>query len=60
MTYPVETEEITYKHQKAKGKRQAILSQFTPEKVHHELTGEDSLCPDCHEELKEIGSVIQR
>ena len=60
LTYPVETETITYKRKKAKGVRQAIFSQFTPEIVHHELQGEDCSCPDCHGQLKEIGSTVQR
>ncbi|MGT2784491.1 hypothetical protein [Streptococcus merionis] len=60
LTYPVETEEITYKRKKKKGVRQAILSQFEPEEVHHELTGAACTCPDCHGELKEIGACIQR
>ncbi|HEM4433234.1 TPA: transposase [Streptococcus suis] len=60
LTYPVETETITYKRKKAKGIRQAIFSQFTPEIVHHEVQGEDCTCPDCHGQLKEIGSAVQR
>ena len=60
LTYPVETETITYKRKKARGVRQAIFSQFTPEIVHHELQGEDCTCPDCHGQLKEIGSTVQR
>ena len=60
LTYPVETEIITYKRQKSKGKRQLILSQFEPEEVHHELTGKDCMCPDCHSELKDIGACVQR
>ncbi len=60
LTYPVETETITYKRKKAKGVRQAFFSQFTPEMVHHELQGEDCTCPDCHGQLKEIGSTVQR
>ena len=48
-----------YKRKKAKGVRQAIFSQFTPEIVHHELQGEDCSCPDCHGQLKEIGSTVQ-
>lgn len=35
-------------------------SQFTPEIVHHELQGKDCTCPDCHGQLKEIGSTVQR
>ncbi|MDQ8770036.1 IS66 family transposase zinc-finger binding domain-containing protein, partial [Streptococcus ruminantium] len=60
LTYPVETETITYKRKKTKGVRQAIFSQFTPEIVHHELQGEDCLCPYCQRPLKEIGTTVQR
>ena len=58
MTYPVDTEVITYKRRKVKGKRQVLLSQFKAEEVHHRL--EDCTCPDCHGELKEIGASLQR
>ena len=57
LTYPVEREEITYKRQKAKGKRQALLAQFDSEEVHHRL--ESCICPDCQGELKEIGATLQ-
>ncbi len=60
LIYPVKTEIITYKRRKSKGVRQAIFNQFTPEIVHHELKGEDCSCPDCHGQLKEIGSCVQR
>lgn len=56
--FPVETEEITYKRKKSKGKRQALLAQFDSEEVHHQL--EESICPDCQGELKEIGATLQR
>ena len=56
MTYPVDTEVITYKRRKVKGKRQVLLSQFKAEEVHHRL--EDCTCPDCHGELKEIGASL--
>ena len=59
-TYPVGTETITYKRKKAKGVRQAIFNQFTPEIIHQKLKGEDCICPDSHSDLKEIGSCIQR
>ncbi|NIB91706.1 transposase, partial [Streptococcus pseudopneumoniae] len=55
--FPVETEEITYKRKKAKGKRQALLAQFDSEEVHHRL--EDCICPDCQGDLKEIGATLQ-
>ncbi|HEL1584379.1 TPA: IS66 family transposase zinc-finger binding domain-containing protein [Streptococcus suis] len=35
-------------------------SQFIPEIIHQELQGEDCTCPDCHGQLKEIGSTVQR
>lgn len=56
----LEEETITYRQKKATGKRQAIFEQFTPEIVHHELTGTACTCPDRHEVLKEIGSCVQR
>ncbi|MFU2206704.1 hypothetical protein [Streptococcus pluranimalium] len=60
MTYPVEMETITYKPKKAKGFRQAVLNQFTPEIVHHELQGQYCLCPDRQGPLKGIGSTVKR
>ncbi|WP_281273593.1 hypothetical protein [Lactobacillus xujianguonis] len=54
--FPVETAEITYHRRKHKAKRANILEAFTSEKVHHQLTGKDLLCPDCQKEMKEIGS----
>ena len=56
--FPVETEEITYKRKKSKGKRQALLAQFDSEEVHHQL--EECICPDCQGDLKEIGATLQR
>ncbi|MFX3970868.1 IS66 family transposase, partial [Streptococcus suis] len=55
LTDPVETETITYKRKKAKGVRQAMFSQFTPEIVQHDLQGDYCTCPDCHGQLPEIG-----
>ncbi|TVV52727.1 transposase [Streptococcus pneumoniae] len=56
--FPVEREEITYKRKKSKGKRQALLAQFDSEEVHHQV--EESICPDCQGDLKEIGASLQR
>ncbi len=56
--FPVETEEITYKRKKSKGKRQALLAQFDSEEVHHQV--EESICSDCQGDLKEIGATLQR
>ncbi len=55
--FPVETEEITYKRKKSKGKRQAILAQFDSEEVHHQV--EERICPDCQGDLKEIVANIK-
>ena len=56
--FPVETEEITYKRKKSKGKCQALLAQFDSEEVHHQV--EESICSDCQGDLKEIGATLQR
>lgn len=58
LTYPVETETITYKRKKSKGRKQAILDQFELEEIHHRL--DDCVCPDCKGKLKEIGTHLQR
>ncbi|VKV34770.1 transposase [Streptococcus pneumoniae] len=55
--FPVETEEITYKRKKSKGKRQALLAQFDSEEVHHQV--EERICPDCQGDLKEIGGSLK-
>ncbi|VTS21676.1 transposase [Streptococcus dysgalactiae subsp. equisimilis] len=60
MTYLVETEDITYRRKKTKGRRQAIQAQFELELVHDDLIGDSCTCPDCHGTLTEIGSVVQR
>ncbi|MCM1141718.1 MAG: IS66 family transposase [Muribaculum sp.] len=55
------TETITYQRKKkCKGKKQELLNKFTPEELHHELTGEARLCPDCRQELKDIGQQCVR
>lgn len=60
-TYPVEETEVKgHRRTKKQGNRQATLGQFKPEETHHELTGEDCTCPDCHGQLKEIGSHVYR
>ena len=56
LTYPVETEVITYKRKKVKGKRLADLDQLPQVDQHHELLEEDCVCQDCSSPLKEIGS----
>lgn len=54
-TFSVETERIVYQRKKQKAKRADILKTFAGEEVHHELTGDELLCPDCRQEMKEIG-----
>lgn len=53
--FPVETEEIAYRRRRRKAKRANVLKAFASEEVHHQLTGKDLLCPDCQQEMKEIG-----
>lgn len=60
LTYPVETEVITYKRRKVKGKRQADLNQLPQVDQHHKLSEEDCICQNCPSPLKEIGSQCIR
>lgn len=62
MTFPgkEETETITYKRKKTKGRKQKLLDKFTPEELHHELAEQERFCSDCHHELKEIGQYCSR
>ena len=50
-----ETEEITYKRRKQKGKREADLSKLPLEIVEHELPEGERKCPDCNDLMGEIG-----
>ncbi|MCS8611028.1 IS66 family transposase, partial [Lactobacillus helveticus] len=58
--FPVETEEIAYRRRRRKAKRANVLKAFASEEIHHQLTGKDLLCPDCQQEMKEIGSCPVR
>ena len=62
MIFPGEEQEesITYKRSKRKAKREAVLSAFPSEEVHHELPKAEQICSDCQHELKEIGSWTVR
>ena len=51
-----ETEEITYKRRKQKGKRQADLSKLPLEVVEHDIPEEDRNCPDCGKIMQEFGT----
>jgi len=51
-----ETEEITYKRRKQKGKRQEDLSKLPLEVVLHEIPEEQRQCPECGEVMQEFGA----
>ena len=62
MIFPREEPEeiITYKTSKYKAKREAILSAFLSEEVHHKLSEAEQICSECQHQLKEIGSWTVR
>ena len=62
MIFPGEEPEetIIYKRSKHKAKREAVLSAFPSEEVHHKLSEAEQICSDCQHELKEIGSWTVR
>ena len=55
-----ETEEITYKRKKQKGKREQDLSGLPVERVEHELPPQERICPECGDVMKDIGIHIRR
>ena len=55
-----ETEEITYKRKKQKGKREQDLSGLPAERIEHELSPEERICPECGDVMKDIGVHIRR
>ena len=55
-----ETEEITYKRKKQKGKREQDLSGLPVERIEHELPPEERICPECGDVMKDIGVHIHR
>ena len=55
-----ETEEITYKRKKQKGKREQDLSGLPAERVEHELPPEERKCPECGDVMKDIGVHVRR
>ena len=58
--FHVETERIVYQRKKQKAKRADVLKTFAGEEAHHELTGDELLCPDCRQEMEEIGTYPVR
>ena len=55
-----ETEEITYKRKKQKGKRNEDLSGLPVERIDYELTEEERACPVCGETMRDIGTDVRR
>jgi transposase len=55
-----ETEEVSYKRKKRKGKREEDLSGLPVERVDHELPKDARGCPECGEAMKDIGVDIRR
>ena len=56
----LETEEITYKRKKRKGKREEDLSSLPVVRVDYELHGDDCRCPSCDTIMRDIGVAIRR
>jgi transposase len=57
---PNETEEITYKRKKQKGKREADLSGLPLERVEYRLEESERKCPECGETMRDVGVDVRR
>lgn len=55
-----ETEEITYRRKKQKGKRDADLSGLPVERIEYELDESERICPECKETMRDIGVDVRR
>ena len=55
-----ETEEITYKRRKHKGKREEDLTGLHVERIDYKLSEEERACPECGEIMKDIGTDVRR
>ena len=55
-----ELEEITCKRSKQKGKREQDLSGLPVERIEHELSPEERICPECGDVMDDIGVHIHR
>ncbi|MGL4373284.1 MAG: IS66 family transposase, partial [Turicibacter sp.] len=51
-------EEITYRRQKKKGKKAELLKDLPYQDIHFKLEGDDCICADCGQELREIGMKV--
>ena len=57
---PPETEEITYRRKKQKGKREADLSSLPAERIDYELSESERICPECGETMRDVGVDVRR
>ena len=55
-----ETEEITYKRKKQKGKREEDLANLPVERIDYELPESERVCPECGEIMRDIGVDVRR
>jgi transposase len=55
-----ETEEITFKRKKQKGKREEDISNLPIVRIDHELTEDERGCPECGTRMRDIGVNIRR
>lgn len=55
-----ETEEISYRRKKAKGKREEDLSSLEVERVDYELAEAERVCPECGETMREMGVQVRK
>ena len=55
-----ETEEITYRRKKQKGKREADLSGLPTERIEYELAESERVCPECGETMRDVGVDVRR
>ena len=55
-----ETEEVTYKRRKRRGKREEDLSGLPVERINYELPEEERACPECGGTMRDIGTDVRR
>jgi transposase len=55
-----ETEEITHRRKKQKGKRESDLSGLPVERIEYELDESERVCPECGETMRGIGVDVRR
>ena len=56
----IETEEITFKRKKRRGKREEDLSFLPVERIDYELPLTERVCPDCGDTMRDIGVHTRR